>query len=220
MNVSHDKIQRFTDDLMEKINEIRSTPVQDKIQNLVAYFTYLREKGTLEEIFSELTFCILAANFNAYKSMEIQRELGNKVLEISKSELIRFLREKKHRFPEKRAEYIVKARSQASLITSLIRSQLHTHAIREWLFNNLDGVGMKVASHFLRNTGRFDVAILDYHILDLLERHDIIVRPRNLTIKKYLEIEKIIFQISENLKIYPGILDLYLWYMETGHIVK
>jgi N-glycosylase/DNA lyase len=162
----------------------------------------------------------LAANFSASKSLEIQQEIHTNILKISKEELIEILRRKEHRYPETRAIYIINAREKMSYIYSLIRSQQKTHAIRDWLVNNVNGVGMKVASHFLRNTGMFDVAILDFHILNLLERNGVINRPRTLTRKKYLEIENILFYISQKIGIPPGILDLYLWYLETGNIVK
>jgi len=191
-----------------------------KIESLREYFIYLRTKGTLSELFSELAFCILAANFSASKSAVIQAELGSKLLSMGERELAEALRALGHRYPEARARYIVMAREKLPQIASLIRSNATTGYLRDWLYNNLQGVGMKVASHFLRNTGRFDVAILDFHILDFLSRHGVVERPKTLTRRKYLTIESVVFEISRFVGVQPGILDLYMWYMETGEIVK
>jgi N-glycosylase/DNA lyase len=214
------RLDSFVEELEPKIRALQTSSVQNKINQLMDYFLYLREKGTPQEIMSELAFCILAANFSASKSLEIQQEIHTNILKISKEEIIEILRRKGHRYPDTRATYIINAREKISYIFSLIRSQQKTQAIRDWLVNNVNGVGMKVASHFLRNTGRFDVAILDFHILDLLDRNGVINRPKTLTRKKYLEIENILFYISQKIGIPPGILDLYLWYLETGNIVK
>lgn len=220
MHAENDYLDRFIDELTLKIKALQSSDIQEKIDELQRYFLYLRENGSPKEIMSELAFCIMAANFSAIKSLKIQLEIHDKILEINKSELIKILRKHGHRYPEARAEYIINARSKIDYIASLIKSQQKTFVIRDWLVDNISGVGMKVASHFLRNTGRFDVAILDFHILDLLERSKVILRPKTLTRKKYLEIENTLFYISKKVGVPPGILDLYLWYIETGNIVK
>jgi N-glycosylase/DNA lyase len=91
---------------------------------------------------------------------------------------------------------------------------------REWLVKNIKGFGFKEASHFLRNIGFDDYAIIDSHILDLLERYKFIKQPKTLTRKKYMEIEKILQTIATQTNLTLAELDLYLWYMETGKIFK
>ena len=61
---------------------------------------------------------------------------------------------------------------------------------RAWLVDNIKGLGYKEASHFLRNIGFDDYAIIDSHILDLLERYNLIKQPKTLTRKKYTENRK------------------------------
>ena len=85
-----------------------------------------------------------------------------------------------------------------------------------WLAKNIKGLGMKEASHFLRNIGYKNVAIIDFHILDLLARYGLIEKPKTMTPKKYIEIENELKKISEKTGINLGELDLYLWYKETG----
>jgi thermostable 8-oxoguanine DNA glycosylase len=41
-------------------------------------FSYFRKEGTDKEIFLELCFCFLTANFQAKKSWYIQKKLGSK----------------------------------------------------------------------------------------------------------------------------------------------
>ena len=63
---------------------------------------------------------------------------------------------------------------------------------RERLFVlDVKGLGMKEASHFLRNVGRGKtIAILDRHILKNLKKYGAIDGvPTSLTKKRYLEIE-------------------------------
>lgn len=84
----------------------------------------------------------------------------------------------------------------------------------------MKGIGYKEGSHFLRNVGYLDLAILDRHILRCMDRNCWIDLPKTLTRKRYLDIEEKFKEISEEAGLRPGELDLYLWYMETGKILK
>ena len=92
--------------------------------------------------------------------------------------------------------------------------------MRKWLAENVKGVGYKEASHFLRNIGFSNLAIIDFHIIDILAKYKLIQKPKTLTKRKYLEIENLLRRIAKKLSISLAELDLYLWYMETGKIVK
>jgi N-glycosylase/DNA lyase len=85
---------------------------------------------------------------------------------------------------------------------------------------NIKGLGYKEASHFLRNIGFDDYAIIDSHILDILKRYNLIKQPKTLTKKKYIEIENILQKIAKQTHLTLAELDLYLWYLETGKILK
>jgi len=86
---------------------------------------------------------------------------------------------------------------------------------------NIKGLGFKEASHFLRNIGFKNLAIIDFHIVDLLIKHKLIdKKPKSLSKSKYLEIEEKLKKIANELNLSLGELDLYLWYMETGKILK
>ncbi len=173
-----------------------------------------------KKIFLELCFCILTANFNAKRAIEIQQKIGDKFLSLSEKELEKKLREFGHRFPKTRARYIVEARKYKDSIKKIIESFSDEKEAREWLSQNIKGIGYKEASHFLRNIGYKNLAIIDFHILDFLEKSNIIKRPKSLTKKNYLEIENILSKIARKLDLSLAELDLYLWYAETGKILK
>ena len=61
---------------------------------------------------------------------------------------------------------------------------------RDYLVKNIKGLGLKEASHILRNIGFRNYAILDRHILKNLKKHNVITNiPQTLTPKTYFEIE-------------------------------
>ncbi|MCS7125330.1 MAG: N-glycosylase/DNA lyase [Aigarchaeota archaeon] len=208
-------LKRLLEDLRKLVNTSVSRIVQEKIRE----FKELGGKD-IDEIFKELCFCILTAGYNAERSIMIQEKIGDGFLKFSQEDLSLMLRELGHRYPDARARYIVKAREKIDDLKIVLSSLRDDKQIREWLVENIDGVGYKEASHFLRNIGRLDVAIIDFHILDLLDRYGVIKKPKTLTKKKYLEIEKILENISNQLNMKLGELDLYLWYLETGKILK
>ncbi len=210
--LEEDKIREFINDIRLAVRE-KKDEVNKKIKE------FKRKQNDVKEIFSELCFCILTANFNAEKSLIMQETIGDGFLNLPYEELKRRLSELGHRYPNTRAEYIVNARKHINEIKDII--SLPSKEAREKLVKKIKGLGYKESSHFLRNIGKLDVAIIDYHIIDLLFRYGIIdEKPKALTKKKYLQIENILEKISNVLGLCLGELDLYLWYMETGKIIK
>lgn len=205
--------------LLQSIKNLKN----GKIKNLVD--TRLREfkeigNGSSDEIFEELCFCILTANFNAERSMKIQRQIGDRFLSFSESDLAKKLRELGHRFPNTRAKYVVDARKHKNSLKDIVKTFDDDNELREWIVKNVKGIGYKEASHFLRNIGCTSFAIIDFHIIDVLTKHNIIERPKVLTKRKYLEIEYLLREIAGKSNVNLAELDLYLWYMETGKILK
>ena len=92
---------------------------------------------------------------------------------------------------------------------------------RNWLVNNIKGIGYKEASHFLRNVGYNNVAILDRHILNLMVENDIIKeKPNTLNKNNYQEIEKKLGKLAKFVDMSHAELDLYLWFLKTRKILK
>ncbi|MEM3018977.1 MAG: N-glycosylase/DNA lyase, partial [Candidatus Bathyarchaeia archaeon] len=172
------------------------------------------------DIFKELCFCILTANFNAEKSIKIQEKIGDGFLNLSESQLAERLKELGHRYPNTRARYIVLARKYKDSLKMIINSFKEEIKLRDWLVKNIKGIGYKEASHFLRNIGYFNFAILDFHIIDCLVNYRLIDKPKILTKRNYLEIEKLLKDVAKKAGINLAQLDLYLWYFETGKILK
>jgi len=205
-------------DLIDKIESLKKSEIKIKIDKRIQEFKNTNKEST-DNLFKELCFCILTANFNAEKSIKIQDEIGYCFLTDNKDELSKKLKLYGHRFPNTRAQYI----SESLICKDKLKEILQSHdnkAIRDWIVNNVKGLGYKESSHFLRNIGFDDYAIIDFHIIDILTNHNLIKKPKTITKKKYLEIENILKKLAKETNLTLAELDLYLWYMETGKILK
>ena len=106
-------------------------------------------------------------------------------------------------------------------INEKLNSIKDSNKLREFLVQNVKGFGLKESSHYLRNIGYRDLAILDRHILKNLHKYNVINEiPSNLTPKTYLEIEDKFKEFSSKLNIPLDELDLLFWSMETGEVFK
>lgn len=207
-------------DLVRKLKGLKSGEVREKVRQRVNEFKETWGKDD-ERWFSELCFCILTANSSARLGIRIQEKLGEKgFLTLPLAELTRELRAMGHRFYRKRAAYIVEARTLRKLKRILGGFSTAAEA-REWLVKNVKGLGYKEASHFLRNIGHDSVAILDRHILRTLQKEGIIERiPKHLSRSNYLHIEQKLKEVAGKVGLTLAELDLYLWYMATGEVLK
>lgn len=124
------------------------------------------------------------------------------------------------RFKNNKAQNIIEARGKFNDVYKTIKSK-SPHEAREWLVDNIRGYGYKEASHFLRNIGFEDLAILDRHILKNLQLCGVLDEiPKTLTKKSYFEIEKSFRNFSKNVGIKMDELDLLFWSEESGLIFK
>lgn len=210
---------KSAEELNKRINSDKKGAVGKEVNRKIKEFRKFR-RASCDGLFSELCFCLLTANCSAENCIRVQKEIGGGFIKLSEKKLAAKLKKAKYRFPNKRAEYVVCAREKKEELKKLIDSEKDCRIIREWLIKNIRGLGMKEASHFLRNTGFGDVAIIDFHIIDILAAHKIIDKPENLSKKRYLEIEKRLEKIAQKTDLSLGELDLYLWHMETGKILK
>jgi len=204
--------------LAKRIMELKRSPVRRLVDARLKEFKEAGRKSS-DDVFKELSFCILTANSTAELCMRIQQAVGEGFLTLPEAALAAKLREQGYRFPNVRARFIAEARKhKGSLKESLASSD--EKEMRAWLVTNVKGLGLKEASHFLRNIGFGSLAIIDFHIIDLLEREGLIARPKTLTSKRYLEIESVLEKLAARAGMSLAELDLYLWYMETGKILK
>jgi N-glycosylase/DNA lyase len=204
--------------LLQSIDTLRKGDLGKLVDTRITEFKEIDRRSS-DDIFQELCFCILTANFNAEKCIRIQKEIGNGFLTLSEENLAKRLAEIGHRFPNARARYISDSVKHKDSLKDIIHS-FKDKELREWLVKNIKGLGYKEASHFLRNIGFDDFAIIDFHIIDVLVAYNLIERPKTLTKRKYLEIENTLGDLAKQTNLTLAELDLYLWYIETGKILK
>ncbi len=206
-------------ELIKSIESLTKSDISNTIDMRIDQFSSVYRSG-IDEIFKELCFCIMTANCGAKKCIEVQQRINNGFLTNSEEELKTNFKEFGYRFPNIRAKYILEARCYLSELESKLNSNIAETDLRNWIVKVIKGLGYKEASHFLRNIGYRNFAIIDFHIIDLLVKYNIIEKPKTLTKKKYLEIESILKKLGNELNLDLGKLDLYLWYLETNEVLK
>ncbi len=133
-----------------------------------------------------------------------------------------------HRFPNARPAYIVSTRDYLqSHCRMRLRKQLESFSDpldrRDWLAQEtrIKGLGYKESSHFLRNIGLKGYAILDKHVMRCLADLGLTESSKPpATRSRYLETEKRLGDFAKEVKIDFDELDLVLWSMKTGEILK
>ncbi len=178
-------------------------------------------------VFGELCFCLLTPQSKAkscWRTIEKLKETGL-LYNGSSNEMKKWMASV--RFNENKSKYLERARqlftnNDELKVKDKMNALPNVFALREWLIKNVKGIGMKEASHFLRNVGfGDDIAILDRHILKNLVKYGVILEiPKSLTEKKYLEIEQKMKEFANSIGIPFAHLDLVWWSEETGEIFK
>lgn len=205
------------------------------VNQRISEFKKLKEKGITTfdfkpfvdiepyqaDIFSEASFCILTANSSAVMGIKIQKEVGIEGFKkLPLEELYRIIRSKGHRFAMQRAERIVLLRDKMELLESIVKEYEDGKKARKILVKEVKGYGYKEASHFLRNVGFEDVAIIDRHISRFLFEKGLVKPRKTITKKVYLECEEALEKIAEDLGLTQGELDLYIFYIKTKKVLK
>lgn len=208
---------------LKQIYKIRKNGIASRLKE----FEKCRTEMNDEEIFCELTFCLLTPQSKAkscWDAIETIRD-ENLLLNGTVEEIKKRLRSV--RFHNKKAQYIADAREffmrkGRIVIKPLLEQFADIHECREWLVKNIKGLGYKEAGHFLRNVGLGEnIAILDRHILRNLEMLGIIDKiPKSLSRAKYMQIEKDMADFAKQINIPLDHLDLLFWSRETGEIFK
>ena len=176
-----------------------------------------------EEYFYECIYCLLTPQTSAENAEKAVRKLR----EESFQERGFNPEEKLHsddfyiRFHKTKAQNLIQLRQIFAGLMERLGNNSGDEEMRKWLVKNVRGMGWKEASHFLRNIGRKDLAILDRHILRHLVRAGVLRKiPKTLTPKKYQEIEKKFRRFSQKCGISMDELDLLFWSMATGKVLK
>jgi N-glycosylase/DNA lyase len=207
--------------------------VEEEVSDRLEDFRDLRDASEYRW-FMELCFVICSSQTEGKKAWEAVEELDDKNLlaEGNTSQISKVLASHGVSYEDNKAEYIVSNREELSQPTLSNptrelrlkdRLNLEDHGkAREWLAEEMKGVGMKGASHFLRNVGYgSDFAILSGHILSTMSELgylDDASPPEGA--EEYLKKEENLLQLSERLGIDLGALDLVLWSYRTGEVFK
>ena len=178
-------------------------------------------------LFEELAFCIFTANTSAEMGAKAVDAVRNVLINGTADDMTRRL-EGIYRFNNVRPAHIIHTRTylKNSLnfqLKNKIKSFKNKDELRDFFALNKDvkGLGMKEASHFLRNIGFKGYGILDKHIINSLHEFDVLKnneKPKNN--KEYLEIEKKLIDFSKDVEIDMDELDLLLWSRKNGRILK
>ena len=202
-------------------------PIKNQIQSRLKEFDRIWAKADDKELLVELAFCILTPQSNAHACWDdIQRLLetgqmwnGNEKQIAAEIRGARFHHTKARRIVKARNKFL--GNSKTPLKTSIQSFETPFEA-RDWLVKEVEGLGYKEASHFLRNIGQGqELTILDRHILRNLILYDVIKElPKSISRKRYLEIEKRFKKFALSVNIPLSHIDLAFWYKETGEIFK
>ena len=213
------------------VESIRATHRARKkeIQARLREFETVWQEGSDERLWEELVYCIFTAGASArmgLKSIDAVRPL---LKDGGREEMTRALTQAgAHRFPVARPGYIVVARNYLSEqcprgLYERLKNFSDGLERRDWLAQDkqIKGLGYKEASHFLRNIGLKGHAILDKHVLRCLADLKVIENPKPPTTRaRYIATEEKLRTVARDLKIDFDELDLVLWSMKTGEVLK
>jgi N-glycosylase/DNA lyase len=200
---------------------------RDEIRGRLAEFRSVRKQRDNERLWEEMVFCFFTGGCSArmgLRSIEAVRPL----LKNGTQEELAGALTGVHRYPNERAKYIVHSRdfldSDCGLkISDRLAGFDCDLARRDWLARTkgIKGLGYKEASHFLRNIGYSGYAILDKHVLRCLAELKIIDDPKPPNSRsKYLTVEDKLRGLTETVQIDFDELDLVLWSIKTGSVLK
>jgi len=219
-------MKKYDESLVQEIKALYGD-IENCIKDRLKEFHDKWETGSEEEILSELVFCVFTPQSKAVKCWSAVCDIRKKghLIDGTREDYLSCINEV--RFKNRKSEFAVKARDRfikrgKVRIREFLRSFDNNLQMRTWLRENIKGYGMKEASHFLRNIGLgHDLAILDRHILKNLVYLKVIDEiPKNLSDKRYLNIENKLLKFCEYISIPAQELDMLLWYKEAGHVFK
>ena len=200
---------------------------RDEIKRRLAEFEAIWKKGSDEQLWEEMVFCFFTGGCSAKMGLRSIDAVRSLLGHGSQPEIASALTGV-HRYPNARARYVFSSRNFLKEHCNLeIRKKLESFDCmlerRDWLVKEkgIKGLGYKEASHFLRNIGLKGYAILDKHVLKCLAELKIIADPKPPNTRStYLRVEDKLRDLTESTKIDFDEMDLVLWSMKTGQILK
>ncbi|MFL6255085.1 MAG: N-glycosylase [Pyrinomonadaceae bacterium] len=183
--------------------------------------------ATDARLWEELVYCIFTAGASARMGLGSVEAVRPLLASGTHEELAAALTGR-HRYPNSRSGYIIVTREYLVGDCQLrLRERLSSFGDaverRDWLARSrgIKGLGYKESSHFLRNVGLRGYAILDKHILRCLFEVGVLDSPQPpATRARYLATEGRLRDFARDVRIDFDELDLVLWSMKTGEILK
>lgn len=175
------------------------------------------------DYFYELAYCILTPQSSAVNAARAVERLREKHFheESFNPEPVLAQKDSYIRFHKTKSRLLIELRRTFPEIHAVISNGETGPDLREWLVKYVKGLGYKEASHFLRNIGHRNLAILDRHILKNLKKFGVIrTIPKSIGRKTYLKIEERFQGFAKVVGIPIDDLDLLFWSLETGEILK
>lgn len=193
--------------------------LRPKIQQRLNDFSNVSE----DKYFYELCFCICTPQSKAASAMIVQNELESLDFYNNEVDTTPILRRKENyiRFHNQKSNRLQLIKQQWGEIKAVLKSNISDREKREWLNNNVNGIGRKESAHYLRNIGYKNIAILDRHILKHLVTCGVFDEVPNIATKKrYDLVAGEFFNFSKEVGIPMDELDLLFWAEEAGEIIK
>jgi len=193
--------------------------LKDKIREKLREFSEIKP----ERYFYELCFCILTPQTSAINADKAVQKLEKADFQHNNFDPINILKDKNHyiRFHITKSRRLIEMKQKFDSISLILNSNLKAEKKRDWLVENIKGLGMKESSHFLRNIGYQGLTILDRHILKHLVLCKLYKNLPPISSKKvYLSVEKKFKKFAKIVNISVDELDLLFWSYETGIILK
>jgi N-glycosylase/DNA lyase len=211
---------------LEKIRAAHRERARE-IRARLAEFRDVWRAGSDELLWEEMVYCIFTAGASARMGMSSVEAVRPLLGRGTEEELAGALTSR-HRYPNSRAGYIVVTREYLTRDCRMrLRERLEGFADpaerRDWLARErgIKGLGYKESSHFLRNVGFGGYAILDKHICRSLAELGVAGSPEPpATRTRYLALEDGMRRFAREARIDFDELDLVLWSMKTGEILK
>ena len=178
-------------------------------------------------LWEEMVFCIFTAGASARMGLGSVEAVRHLLGRGTHEELAAAL-QSRHRYPNSRSGYIVVTREYLEGDCRMcLRERLEGFGDpverRDWLAREkgIKGLGYKESSHFLRNVGLRGYAILDKHILRCLSEVGVLASPQPpATRARYLATEARLRDFAREVRVDFDELDLVLWSLKTGEILK
>jgi N-glycosylase/DNA lyase len=217
--------ERVTVERLRVAHDVRRVEIRKRLRE----FREVWRDGSDARLWEEMVYCIFTAGASAkmgLRSVEAVRPLlkNGKPKAMTRA----LVAAGAHRFPNARPHYVTATRDYLKASCDLrLRNQLDSFSSpierRDWLATErrIKGLGYKESSHFLRNIGFKGYAILDKHIVRCLAELRVIDSPKPPASRRpYLETEARMRGFAHEIGIDFDELDLLLWSMKTGEVLK